>query len=95
MNTNEAVAKKWQDVPKTLEDAKAALALPSCSACVVCNSKMILPVIRPPVKTWLIYCNNCGAEIGFHAVINRKAWRTLANWHNRFMARVSKAQNHS
>jgi hypothetical protein len=30
----------------------------------------------------MIHCDHCGAEVGFHAVINRKAWRKVANWSN-------------
>ena len=83
MNTNQAAALKWQHVPKTFVSAKAALSRPPCSACVVCNSRLLLPIIRPPATDWRIHCNNCGAEVGFHAVINRKAWRVVANWSNR------------
>ena len=83
MNTRQAVALKWKNVPKTFVSAKAALARLPCSACVVCNSRLLLVIIRPPATDWRIHCNHCGAEVGFHAVINRKAWRTVANWSNR------------
>lgn len=80
MKAEQAINKKWKDAPRTFEQAKAALSRPICSACPVCNSSLLLAIIRPPSELWKAHCNSCGSEITIAALMNRKAWRTVTAW---------------
>jgi len=73
--TRTAIKTKWAKAPKSFEQAKALIARAPCCLCVVCGSALVLPIIRSPCTDWRIHCNNCGAEVGFHVVLNRQAWR--------------------
>ena len=83
MTTLEAIKTKFSRTPKTQLEARLALQRHPCCKCVVCGSRLVLAVLRPPCPHWMIHCNNCGSELPFHVALNREAWRKLkeANGH--------------
>lgn len=93
MNVNQAAADKWKNYPKTYAGAKAALSESGGCACVVCGRKhLVLPITRPPSDNWRVHCNHCGSEVPLAVVMNLKAWRVLASYHNRHNERLCREQ---
>jgi hypothetical protein len=84
MTLKAAIQQKWDDTPVTLEQAKAVLARPACSACLACGSKLVLPISRPPIDAYRAHCNHCGSEIPIAVMLNREAWQVTAahDWQN-------------
>jgi hypothetical protein len=82
MTVREATSRKWMGVPTSQAQAQEALLKPPCSKCAVCNSNMVIAILRPPMTDWRIHCNHCGSEVGFHVVLQRAAWRKIAAYHN-------------
>lgn len=78
MNINQAIDNKFANNPATYKQVKESMENPPCNKCLVCGSKLVVPILRSSLPDYRIYCNHCGSEIPMFAVINQKAWRILA-----------------
>ena len=63
---------KWRDTPLTKDEAESVL-VDKC--CPICESNLLLPLLRPPKPDWLVHCNHCGSEMLIAVLLNQEAWK--------------------
>lgn len=73
MTRIQAVRSKWSGDPKGMMAAWNVTRGRQAKPCIVCGSKLVLPVLR--LGPWLVHCNHCGSEIPIAVMLNRQAWR--------------------
>jgi hypothetical protein len=63
---------KWRNMPKSKQEAELVVA---GRRCIVCNSPLLLPFIRPPIHVWKVHCNHCATEMPIVVLLNLEAWK--------------------
>jgi len=66
------MSRKWANNPNSAHEADIAI---QGKRCIVCNSPLLIPFLRPPRPDFIIHCNHCGSEILAAVMLNREAWK--------------------
>lgn len=75
MTTKAAIQSQWDCVPV---DVESATRFASTARCVLCQSKLLVAIKRPPIDAFRVHCNHCGSEVPIAVMINRAAWTITA-----------------